>query len=164
MPTTKIDLASPDCIRTRNPAYKIDRVVIHTMEGSFQGTIAWFKTPNRSVPTAAHYLIGKDGSICQMVPDDKKALHAGSSTSPGWNDRSIGLEHEGWADRGAEQWTEELLRASAKVTAAMCKKFNIPCDRTHVLGHSEVPGVSHHDPGPTWPWEMYMTYVKEALV
>lgn len=161
--STSIKNAAPDAIRTRNPRYTVDRVVVHTMEGSFSGTISWFSTPDRRVPTAAHYLVSKEGDICQMVPDEKKALHCGSHTEPGWNDRSIGIEHEGYADRGGDQWTEELLRASALVTAKMLIKFSIPCDRVHVVGHSEIPGVDHHDPGSSWPWDTYMQMVGEAL-
>lgn len=159
--STRIDLAAPDCIRTRNPAYKVDRIVIHTMEGTLAGTVAWFKRAGRSVPTAAHYCIGQNGDIVQMVPDDRKAIHAGSKTQAGWNDRSIGIEHEGYAD--STQWPAALLESSAKVTAIMCRKFGIPVDRAHIVGHAEIPGVDHRDPGGWWPWDDYMERVRAAL-
>jgi N-acetyl-anhydromuramyl-L-alanine amidase AmpD len=153
--------AAPDAIRTRNPKYKIDRIVIHTMEGTLAGTIAWFKTPGRAVPTAAHYCIGEDGEVVQMVPDDRKALHAGSKTEAGWNDRSIGIEHAGWVDDGKPP-PEAMLKASAEVVAILCRKYGIPVDRTHILGHVEVPGVDHHDPGAEWPWDRYMAMVRAS--
>ena len=154
--------AAPDAIRTRNPRYPVDRVVIHTVQGSLQSALAWFAKPGRDVPTAAHYVIGEDGEIVQMVPDDKKALHAGSKTQAGWNDRSIGIEHAGWVDDGKPP-TEAMLAASAKVTAIMCHKFGIPADRTHVIGHVEVPGATHTDPGKEWPWDHYMALVQAEL-
>lgn len=162
MPTTSFHSASPDAIRTRNPRYPVDRIIIHTMQGSLSGTVAWFATPGRAVPTAAHYCVGEDGSIVQMVPDDKKALHAGSTTQPGWNDRSIGIEHAGFVDDGRGP-PEAMLRASARVCAVMVHKFGIPVDRTHILGHVEVPGATHTDPGAEWPWEQYLGMVREEV-
>lgn len=153
--------AAPDAIRTRNAKYPVDRIIIHTMQGSLSGTVAWFKTPGRDVPTAAHYCIGEDGEVVQMVPDDKKALHAGSKTEAGWNDRSIGIEHAGWVDDGKPP-SDAMLKASAEVVAILCKKFAIPADRTHIIGHVEVPGATHTDPGNEWPWDAYMAMVRAS--
>lgn len=153
---------APDAIRIRKAGVKVDRIIIHTMQGSLSGTIAWFMTPGRAVPTAAHYLIGLDGEIVQMVPDDRKALHAGSRTEPNWNDRSIGIEHAGWVDDGIAP-SESMLVSSAKVAAVMCRKFGIPADRKHIIGHAEVPGATHTDPGAEWPWDRYMALVVAAL-
>ena len=151
--------ASPDAIRARKVGIVVDRVIIHTMQGTLKGTIAWFQTHKRSVPTAAHYCIGLDGEIVQMVPDEMKALHAGSKTQPNWNDRSIGIEHAGWVDDGKLP-SFPMLQASAIVAAIMCLKFDIPVDREHIIGHSEVPGATHTDPGEEWPWDEYMQLVK----
>lgn len=162
MPTTSFHPASPDAIRTRNPRYPVDRIIIHTMQGTLAGTVAWFETPGRAVPTAAHYLVGLDGSVVQMVPDVNKALHAGSSTEPGWNDRSIGIEHAGFVDDGHAP-TAAMLQASARVCAVMCRKFSIPVDRVHIIGHVEVPGVTHTDPGHEWPWSLYIDMIKAEV-
>ena len=169
--------AHPDCIFDRKPGIAVDRLIIHTMEGTLSGSEAWFKkgrdTIGREVPTAAHYLIGRTGEIVQMVPDDRKCYHAGNA-----NSRSIGIEHEArinpWAVRKladgsvkpppypAGEFPEAMLRASATVAAVMCRKFRIPVDRTHIIGHSEVPGASHTDPGPGFDWDLYMDYVLVA--
>jgi N-acetyl-anhydromuramyl-L-alanine amidase AmpD len=150
--------AAPDAIRTRKAGVAVDRIVIHTMQGTLAGSIAWFASPGRAVPTAAHYLIGDTGEIVQMVPDEKKALHAGSTTQANWNDRSIGIEHAGYVDDGKPP-TDAMLASSAKVAAIMCRKFAIPVDRAHILGHVEVPGSTHTDPGAEWPWDRYMGMV-----
>lgn len=152
--------AAPDCIRTRDTRWPLDRIVIHTMEGTIAGSVAWFATPGRSPPTAAHYLVGKMGDIVQMVPDDRKALHCGSKTESGWNDRSLGVEHEGHtADL---TFPDAMLRSSTRVVAILCRKFKIPVDRTHIIGHVEVPGATHTDPGPNWPWPAFMDLVHAA--
>lgn len=152
--------ANPACIRSRKGA-KVDRIIIHTMEGTFKGTQSWFQKAGRPVPTAAHYLISVDGDICQMVPDENAALHCGSKTEAGWNQRSIGIEHEGFAKE--QQFSLPMLSSSAKVVAIMAKKFDIPCDRIHIIGHNEVPGVTHTDPGDHWPWEQYISLVRGHL-
>lgn len=158
--------AAPDAIRTRKSGVKVDRVIIHTAQGTLNGTVAWFQKAGRSVPSATHYIIGETGEIVQMVPDEKKCIHAGSTIEPYWNDRSIGIEHAGYVDDGKPP-SEAMLLASAKVTAVMCKKFDIPVNRTHIVGHVEVPHRStdafHTDPGKEWPWDHYMDLVKAAL-
>ena len=158
--------AAPDCIKVRSPRYAIDRIVIHAQDGTQAGTEAWFKKPGRTPPTAAHYLIGRDGAVVQMVPDDRKAIHAGSPTEAGWNDRSIGLEFEvrcnPWEGRAhfpLNDWTPAMLDAGAEVTAILCTKFWIPANRVHIVGHSEVPGATHTDPGPAFPWDTFMAAV-----
>lgn len=147
--------AAVDCIYPRRPSVAVDRIVIHTMEGTYRGTIAWFQTRGRMPPTAAHYLFSKAGDVCQMVPDHLKCYHATV-----YNDRSIGFEHEGYA---ADQvFAEPMLVASARCAAVLCKKFSIPIDRQHIVGHVEVPGATHTDPGPCWPWGHYMDLVLAA--
>lgn len=159
MPHTRISLAAADCIFRRPTRYgPVQYLVIHTTEGSYDGAIAWFRKAGRKVPTAAHYVVSKEGDITQMVPDDMMCFHAGNYA---YNATSIGIEHEGHATDA--EFPEPLLVASAKVAAVMVRKFSIPFDRAHILGHCEVPRATHTDPGPGWPWERYMQLVHEAL-
>lgn len=159
--------AASDCIRDRDPRYPVDRVIIHAAQGTLNGTIAWFQKAGRKPATAAHYVIGEAGEIVQMVPDEKKCLHAGSTIQSGWNDRSLGIEHAGWVDDGKPP-PEAMLRASAKVTAILCRKFGIPMDREHIIGHVEVPhrptDAFHTDPGAEWPWGTYIAMVAAAAL
>ena len=168
-PRTSIRLAAPDCLRTRDSRYPVDRVILHGMDGTLAGTVAWFQTAGRNPPTAAHYCIGRDGEIVQMVPDDRKALHAGSPVEKGWNDRSIGIEFEvrirPWTRKEwfpLNDWPEPMLRSGAKVVKIMSDKFGFPADRAHILGHSEVPGATHTDPGSGFDWDRFMDMVAHA--
>ncbi|MGW4641008.1 N-acetylmuramoyl-L-alanine amidase [Sphaerisporangium sp. NPDC004334] len=133
-------------------ASTIDRIVIHVMQGSYAGTISWFQNPSAKV--SAHYLVrSSDGDITQMVREKDVAYHATV-----YNDRSVGIEHEGYVN-DASWFTDAMYRSSAALTRYVADKYGIPKDRTHIIGHAQVPGTDHTDPGPNWNWTKYMQYV-----
>ncbi|TDC94251.1 amidase [Nonomuraea deserti] len=139
---------------SRESSYNIDRVVIHVTQGSYAGTISWFQNPSANV--SAHYVVkSSNGAITQMVRDKDVAWHAGNWS---YNTRSIGIEHEGWVD-DASWFTDAMYRASAALTRHLCDKYGIPKTRTGIIGHNEVPGATHTDPGRHWNWTTYMNYV-----
>lgn len=107
----------------------IDRVVIHWFGvGKQAGADATFQKPGG---TSAHYSI-EDDSIHQYVAEENVAYHAGVYAM---NQRSIGIEHSAEPGRDA---TEATYRNSGALVAQICKKYNIPLDRTHIIKHSEV--------------------------
>ena len=147
------------------PVSAVRLVVVHETEGSFAGTIRWFRNPRAHA--AANYVVGRNGEIAHMVPDDEVAWHAGN----GWvNAHSIGIEHEGYS-RIDGVVTDAEYRASAQLVAVLLRRYHLPADRGHVIGHSQVPdpfhrglfgGWAHHtDPGSFWDWSRYMTYVRD---
>lgn len=70
---------------------RIDHIVIHyTTSRNIEGTISHFQTGLPPRRTSAHYIVGQDGALVQMVPDSERAWHAGNSAM---NARSIGIEH-----------------------------------------------------------------------
>ncbi|MGW4474701.1 golvesin C-terminal-like domain-containing protein [Nonomuraea sp. NPDC004354] len=139
---------------SRPSSYAIDRVVIHVTQGSYAGTISWFQNPSAQV--SAHYVVrSSDGAITQMVREKDVAWHAGNWS---YNTRSIGIEHEGFIS-DASWFTDAMYRASAALTRNICDKYGIPKDRAHIIGHNEVPGATHTDPGQYWNWTTYMSYV-----
>ncbi|MBB6545301.1 N-acetylmuramoyl-L-alanine amidase [Nonomuraea rubra] len=141
-------------VSSRETSYNIDRVVIHVTQGSYAGTISWFQNPSAQV--SAHYVVkSSNGAITQMVRDKDVAWHAGNST---YNNRSIGIEHEGWVS-DPSWFTDAMYRASAALTRYLCDKYGIPKTRTGIIGHNEVPGATHTDPGSHWNWTTYMNYV-----
>ncbi|MFB7165565.1 N-acetylmuramoyl-L-alanine amidase [Streptomyces sp. NPDC056242] len=143
--------------RADRPAdYTIDRVIIHVTQGSYQGTLKVFMDPWHGA--AAHYVVRKDGHIAQMIRELDVAFHAGNKD---FNERSVGIEHEGFVDRPAD-FTDAMYASSARLTAGICRRYGIPVDRKHIIGHVEVPGTDHTDPGPHWDWDRYMRLVKRA--
>ncbi|MBV8757865.1 MAG: N-acetylmuramoyl-L-alanine amidase [Deltaproteobacteria bacterium] len=157
-------------------------IVIHDMEGTMPGAIQVFKNPANQ--TSAHYLVrSRDGHIVQMVHEGDNAWHSGH----GWfNRHSIGIEHEGFANRrrGGGYYNATLYKASAKLSCAIAVRYHIPVDRKHIFGHMNVPsnlashtlcsdargirgacgGVNHHsDPGRYWDWRTYMHEVATCV-
>ncbi|MFW3464115.1 N-acetylmuramoyl-L-alanine amidase [Streptomyces sp. 058-1L] len=133
---------------------RIDRVVIHVAQQMFTPTIGIFRDPAKQV--SAHYVVRSgDGHVAQCVREQDIAWHAGN-----WdvNTRSIGIEHEGWVDR-PEYFTPVMYLRSARLTADICERHGIPKDRAHIIGHHEVPGSDHTDPGVLWDWERYLQLV-----
>ncbi|WP_255952113.1 N-acetylmuramoyl-L-alanine amidase [Streptomyces odontomachi] len=135
--------------------YAIDRVVIHVTQGSYRSAVRAFQDPQHRA--SAHYLVGRDGHITQFVRELDVAFHAGNR---GYNERSVGIEHEGYVTDPS--FPDVMYRASARLTARICGRYDIPVDRTHIIGHSEVPGADHTDPGPHWDWDHYLRLVRQA--
>ncbi|MFF2650823.1 N-acetylmuramoyl-L-alanine amidase [Streptomyces sp. NPDC058045] len=130
----------------------ISTIVIHVVQGSYDGSIGWFQNPEAE--SSAHYIVrSSDGDITQMVRDSDTAWHA-----RGGNPYSVGIEHEGFIDNPS-WFTDAMYRSSAALTKHLADRYGIPKDRAHIVGHSEVPGNDHTDPGPNWNWDYYMQLV-----
>jgi N-acetyl-anhydromuramyl-L-alanine amidase AmpD len=144
----------------------INRIVIHITDGAknIGGTISWFQDPKAKV--SAHYIVGQDGEVVQMVKHTDVAWHAG-----GANGDSIGIEH---VARAAHAWdrilhkpdpglmpTDAQYCASAALVNWLCTQLNVPMDRDHVLGHSEADPKTTHTgcPNAVWNWNYYMPMV-----
>lgn len=136
--------------------FSVDRVIIHVVQGSYPVALKVFKDPGHGA--AAHYVVRKDGHVAQMIRELDVAYHAGNRD---FNERSIGIEHEGFVDR-PQDFTDAMYRSSARLTAGICERYDIPVDREHIMGHVEVPGTDHTDPGPHWDWDRYLKLVRAA--
>ncbi|MFD3803805.1 N-acetylmuramoyl-L-alanine amidase [Streptomyces sp. NPDC058611] len=137
--------------------YRVDRIVVHVTQGGFASSVDAFKNPWHKA--SAHYIVRQDGHVEQMVRELDVAFHAGNRSM---NERSVGIEHVGFVDR-PQDFTDTMYAASAVLAAGICRRYGIPADRTHIVGHSEVPGADHTDPGPHWDWDRYVRLVGEAL-
>jgi N-acetyl-anhydromuramyl-L-alanine amidase AmpD len=150
---------TPNKTESNRTRATVDGIVIHDTEGRFIGSVSVLQRARTR--GSAHFVVSRNGQIVQLVPVRDVAWHAGNGW---WNLHAIGIEHEGWAGRRA--YTEPEYRASAQLVAYLARRWSIPLDRRHVIGHAEVPnplhpgrfgGVSGHtDPGPYWNWSHYM--------
>ena len=151
---------------SRTPqGHQITTIVIHVTDGgSMLGNVWWLSGGHSHA--SAHYVIARDGEIVQLVHLSDIAWHAGN-----WkvNCHSIGIEHVGDTYDPAG-FTPEEYKASAHLVAWLVRRYDIPVDRKHIIGHYQVPdpkhpgeygGSAHHtDPGPYWRWGYYMNLVR----
>ena len=131
----------------------IRQIIIHETGGTWISAINWFQNPRSRV--SAHYLVKAwGGGILQFVAEGDTAFQARVA-----NPYSIGIEHE-FDPRHAVWHTDAQYRSSALLVCAIARRYGIPADRAHIIGHNEVPGTDHSDPGPTWNWAYYMSLVR----
>jgi hypothetical protein len=139
---------------------KINFIVVHDTEEYYTDTLAIFENPLRYA--SAHYVVrSADGHVTQMIPTKDVAWQAGN-----WyiNSHSVGIEQEGFATLGATWYTESLYHSTAKLVKYLAAKYDVPLDRSHIIGHENVPGTTssgikgmHWDPGPYWDWSHFFT-------
>ncbi len=134
---------------------KINKIVIHVTQSSWGSAINWFKDPRAQA--SAHYVIrSRDGFIGQSVREHNIAWHAGNWN---YNQHSIGIEHEGYVNN-PKWFTNAMYHSSARLVAHLCRKYHIPINRKHIIGHYQVPGSDHTDPGRYWNWHKYMRLIR----
>ncbi|WP_406263994.1 N-acetylmuramoyl-L-alanine amidase [Streptomyces sp. NBC_00191] len=141
----------------RPASQSVKYIVIHDTEGSWDTTLKLVQDP--AYVSWQYTLRSSDGHIAQHVPLKDVAWHAGN-----WyvNAKSVGLEHEGFLVSPDAWYTEAMYRSSARLVRYLAKRYGIPLDRRHILGHDNVPGTTaatirgmHTDPGPYWDWSHY---------
>jgi hypothetical protein len=147
-------------VANRPRDYPVDLIVIHDTEATYAEAINIFQDPARQV--SANYIVSARGKIAQVVLEKDIAWHAGNWD---YNTRAIGIEHEGYAYTPGS-YTKVEYQASAHLAASICSRWGVPMDRTHVIGHYQVPDPDHPDlfggyahrtdPGPYWDWNYYI--------
>lgn len=90
-------------------------------------TLRWVRGSNR---VSAHYLVGPEGTVHQLVPERLAAWHAGRSSlhgelAPSANARSIGIEitHDG---TGRTPFTEAQYRALEQLVPYLARRYGVP--------------------------------------
>ncbi|MFI5817138.1 N-acetylmuramoyl-L-alanine amidase [Streptomyces sp. NPDC051643] len=145
---------------------RIDTIVIHDLESTYQAGINTLSDPKNAAST--HYVMrSSDGAVTQMVPTKDIAFQAGNYST---NLHSIGIEHEGYAAEGATWYTEAQYEATADLVKYLAGRFQIPLDRQHIIGHDNVAGPNsslvsgmHWDPGNGWDWDHFMRLLGHPL-
>jgi len=131
----------------------VDMLVLH-YTGMTSGEAAMARLCDPAAKVSAHYTIGEDGTVYAMVPESRRAWHAGLSCWAGARDinsRSIGIElvnpgHEfGYRPFPAAQ-IDALIALGDAILARH------PIAPWRVLGHSDVAPARKDDPGELFPW------------
>jgi len=135
---------------------KIDMLVLH-YTGMRNADDARDKlcSANSEKKVSAHYLIDEDGTVYHMVPEEKRAWHAGVSFWRGntnINQRSVGIEivnpgHE----FGYRPFPKPQMESVAELCQAIILRHNISA--RNVVGHSDVAPERKDDPGELFDWK-----------
>ncbi|MTI19131.1 N-acetylmuramoyl-L-alanine amidase [Rhodobacteraceae bacterium RKSG542] len=131
----------------------IDMLLLHyTGMESEEAAVSRLCDPRAEV--SAHYLVKEDGEILQMVPESRRAWHAGKSYWKGDRDInacSIGIEIvNGGHDFGRPAYPQVQIDAVIALCKDIIARHNIPAYR--VLAHSDVAPSRKKDPGELFPW------------
>lgn len=146
------DIPSPN-YNERSPYAAPDYLILHYTDMlTAQAAIDRLCDPAAQV--SAHYLIDEAGTIVRLVPEDKRAWHAGVSCFDGitdFNARSIGIElaNPGHS-HGYVTFPEAQMLALIDLCHDIMKRYNI--QPANVLGHSDIAPARKRDPGELFDW------------
>jgi N-acetylmuramoyl-L-alanine amidase len=124
-------------------------VVIHyTASSSAEQALRTLASPQAGV--SAHYLIGRDGAIIQLVDERARAWHAGASRWGAMHDlnsASIGIELD---NDSSEPYPAVQIDSLLRLLADLRERHRLR--PASFLGHSDVAPRRKVDPGPHFPW------------
>jgi N-acetylmuramoyl-L-alanine amidase len=108
---------------------------------------------------SSHYLVFEDGRVVQLVPESRRAYHAGESSWEGTTDinsRSIGIEI---GNQGHDYGCPEFppMQVAAVIALAHDVAARWAMARCRVLAHSDVAPGRKRDPGERFPWARLAT-------
>ena len=167
-------LNSPNHYNGRN-GWKADVIVFHQTGGtSIEGALKWYLNPNSQC--SPHWVIGVDGTICQLVNPNNAAYCNGTRTIPGeklyyglatsrlvkarktnanFFTYSIEFVHCQWGNindaqiHAAVELIKEVIVPNMKLHGATPKY-----DRDHFIGHCEIDPITRAAcPGKQFPYD-----------
>jgi len=137
----------------RPPGIGAELLVLH-YTGMPTGAEALARLRDLAAKVSAHYLVEEDGRIFLLVPEDRRAWHAGVSSWLGRGDvngRSIGVEivnpgHE----FGYRRFPEPQMAAVIALCQDIVTRHGLRRDA--VVGHADVAPARKEDPGELFDW------------
>ena len=149
--TSYIDAPSPNFDARRAPP---DMLVLH-YTGMQTGEAALARLRDPEAKVSAHYLVEEDGRVFQLVPEERRAWHAGRGVWQGEDDcnaASIGIEivnpgHE----FGYRAFPETQIAAVIALISDIRSRWTIADNR--IIAHSDLAPDRKEDPGELFPWK-----------
>jgi N-acetylmuramoyl-L-alanine amidase len=131
-----------------------DMIVLH-YTGMTSADDALDRLCSAEARVSSHYLVFEDGRIFQLVPEARRASHAGVSSWEGETDinsRSIGIEI---ANPGHDGGYPDFPAGQIDVVIALCRDIlaRRPMRPDRVVAHSDVAPSRKNDPGEKFPWQ-----------
>lgn len=129
-------------------------IVLHyTGMQTSQAALERLRDPDAAV--SAHYLVEEDGRVFRLVPEERRAWHAGRGSWQGETDvnaASIGIEvvNPGHAF-GYRDFPEAQIAAVIALLDDIRGRWTVPDVR--LIGHSDAAPDRKRDPGELFPWK-----------
>ena len=121
--------------------------------GPWQDTSAAPDAPLSRV--SAHYVVGEDGTVYRVVPEESRAWHAGASSWQGEGDvnsRAIGIEIvNGGHDFGLPDYPAVQVDAVIALVGDILARHQLK--PIQVVAHSDIAPERKQDPGEKFPWK-----------
>jgi N-acetylmuramoyl-L-alanine amidase len=146
-----VEAPSPNSDQRRSPP---DMLLLHyTGMQSAEAAVARLRDPEARV--SAHYVVDEDGTVLRLVPEERRAWHAGKSWWRGETDInaiSIGIEivnpgHE----FGYRDFSEAQIASVIVLIDEIRARWSI--EDARILAHSDVAPARKQDPGERFPWK-----------
>lgn len=148
----------------RPPGAVIDCLVLHADAArTVAQSLGWML--QREAKVSYHYLIGRLGDVYQVVPDQRRAWHAGVSAFAGVadvNDFSIGVSFGNLND-GVEPYRDDQLAAGVELCAELLRRHPA-ITPARITTHAAIalPPGRKTDPGPRFPLADFVARVVAA--
>lgn len=148
---TIAEAPSPNFDARRGPP---DMLVLHyTGMQTAEAAVTRLRDPDAKV--SAHYVVDEDGSVLRLVPEERRAWHAGRGVWQGETDcnaASIGIEivnpgHE----FGYRDFPDVQVDAVIALVGDIRSRWSIPDAR--IIAHSDLAPDRKEDPGERFPWK-----------
>jgi len=124
-------------------------IIHHTSDDTVDEALRTLTTLERKV--SAHYLVGRDGAIIQLVDERSRAWHAGKSWWAGFSDInsvSLGIELD---NNGSEPFPDTQIEALLGLLDDIRQHYPIPS--ANFIGHADVAPTRKDDPSALFPWK-----------
>lgn len=145
---TVVDRPSPN-FNDRKGQSVLFLIMHYTAMKSAEDAIKRLSDPAAGV--SSHYVVGADGQVYRLVPEDKRSWHAGKSFWDGHSDlntTSVGIEID---NDGSSPYPDVQMQALNALSQQIIKRHNIKA--AYVIGHSDIAPDRKQDPGAHFDWK-----------
>ena len=151
-----LDYPSPNCDDRHNI---LDMLIVHYTD-MLSGHESLQRMCDPKAKVSSHYMIDEDGTIFALVPEEKRAWHAGISYWKGrtnLNAHSIGIELQNFGhSNGYKPFPQVQMMALIDLIHDIRTRWNIPDH--YILGHSDIAPSRKIDPGHLFDWALMASH------